>query len=397
MKIIKLVIHVIILLSINNVFAQRTLTEEEKYRILNNLDSLNTTKYLDAIDDAIRYRFYEAVIKLENNFWKSRTTSKPHFLYALKELKSTKAYEYAKKYLDSVNIYYEREGRDTTYIYSDKSFAIEILFDKRDFSYSNYVMNLMCCDENKYRIAIPLLTYIIKYDSINSQRALDLLINTALNSNIDRSRSSSIHYLEWILGENSIPILIESLKREINEGNKDRILFYYFYKKYKSLEINKALREQLPKETYKINKNWEARILLRRYGSPTDYYIVKEVMEKETNLEVKNTLQIELKDYRPPKPDSTETPLSMIDSLISYNNQCYNLGWIQYYWVRDINYYQLNNAKMMINMGYPISAEIILQAYENWINTVKGLGWINEDAYRFLYNFSVYLRERLRV
>ncbi|MGK9370137.1 hypothetical protein ACSSWA_14665, partial [Melioribacter sp. Ez-97] len=384
-----LIAVILIFIQFNDLFAQKALTEEEKNKILSNLDSLNSTKYLDAIDNAIRFRLYEAVTKLENNFWKSRTTSKPHFLYALRELHSIKAYDIAKKYLDSVNTYYKREGRDTTYIYEDKSFAIEILFDNRDFSYSNYVMNLMCCDERRYNTAIPLLTYIIRYDSINSQRALDLLINTALNEEIEDARFSAIFYLEWLKEKESIPILINIMEKEKDESIKDYVLVKYFYKKYKGPEINKALREQLPKEINKINKIWEARILLRRYGSPTDYNIVKETMEKETDSETKKSLQIELKAYRTPRPDSTETPQSMIDSLISYNNQCYELGWLSYEWVWNINKTQLENARLMLNTGYPSSTAIILQAYENWVNTAKGYGWINEDAYRFLYYYSV--------
>ncbi|AFN75615.1 hypothetical protein MROS_2385 [Melioribacter roseus P3M-2] len=395
MKIIKFIIGLIVVFTLNNIEAQKALTEEEKNKIITYLDSVNSTKCTDAIDAVAKYKIVEALPKVENNFWNSDLGDKPLFLYALRELHSTKAYDIAKKYLDSVNTYYEREGRDTTYIYEDKSFAIEILFDNRDFSYSEYVMNLMCCDERRYNTAIPLLTYIIRYDSINSQRALDLLINTALNEEIEDARFSAIFYLEWLKEKESIPILINIMEKEKDESIKDYVLVKYFYKKYKGPEINKALREQLPKEINKINKIWGARILLRRYGSPTDYNIVKETMEKETDSETKKSLQIELKDYRTPRPDSGETPQSMIDSLISYNNQCYELGWLSYEWVWNINKTQLENARLMLNTGYPSSTAIILQAYENWVNTAKGYGWINEDAYRFLYYYSVYLRERL--
>lgn len=45
---------------------KKRLQKKKKNKILSNLDSLNSNKYLDAIDNAIRFKLYEAVTKLEN-------------------------------------------------------------------------------------------------------------------------------------------------------------------------------------------------------------------------------------------------------------------------------------------------------------------------------------------
>jgi hypothetical protein len=84
-----------------------------------------------------------------------------------------------------------------------------------------------------------------------------------------------------------------------------------------------------------------------------------------------------------------------IDTLISYNNRAYSLGWMQYYWVRDNNYYQLNNAKTMINMNVPSSAVVILTAFESWLDTIKNLAYINDEGYGLLKYNSIFLREKL--
>lgn len=86
---------------------------------------------------------------------------------------------------------------------------------------------------------------------------------------------------------------------------------------------------------------------------------------------------------------------AFIDSMISYNNRAYSLGWMQYYWVRDNNYYQLNNAKTMINMNVPASAVVILTAFEGWLDTCMSLSYFNKETYGLLKYNSIYLREKL--
>ncbi|MEW6508428.1 MAG: hypothetical protein AB1432_11845 [Bacteroidota bacterium] len=86
---------------------------------------------------------------------------------------------------------------------------------------------------------------------------------------------------------------------------------------------------------------------------------------------------------------------AFIDSLISYNNRAYSLGWMQYYWVRDNNYYQLNNAKTMINMNVPSSAVVILAAFEGWLDTCMSQSYFNKETYGLLKYNSIYLREKL--
>lgn len=94
------------------------------------------------------------------------------------------------------------------------------------------------------------------------------------------------------------------------------------------------------------------------------------------------------------KPAQLDTK-KFIDSLISYNNKALTKGWIKYSWVKDNNYYQLNNAKTMINMNIPASAVIILTAFENWIDTAKSLDYLTDEGYGILKYNSIYLREKL--
>jgi hypothetical protein len=86
---------------------------------------------------------------------------------------------------------------------------------------------------------------------------------------------------------------------------------------------------------------------------------------------------------------------AFIDSMISYNNRAYSLGWMQYYWVRDNNYYQLNNAKTMINMNVAASAVVILAAFEGWLDTCMSQSYFNKETYGLLKYNSIYLREKL--
>ena len=101
----------------------QSISQEEKNRIIAELDSVHSFKCSDAIDLVIDYRLVEALPKIEANFWKVRFRTKPLFLLALREFNSPRAYEFAKGYLDSLKTY---QGIDTTDFYLDKSYAITI-------------------------------------------------------------------------------------------------------------------------------------------------------------------------------------------------------------------------------------------------------------------------------
>lgn len=94
------------------------------------------------------------------------------------------------------------------------------------------------------------------------------------------------------------------------------------------------------------------------------------------------------------KPAQLDSKI-FIDSLISFNNRAFTKEWIKYSWVKDNNYYQLNNAKTMINMNIPASAVVILTAFENWLDTSKSLDYLTDEGFGILKYNSIYLREIL--
>lgn len=397
----ELFVLLIIILSMSNLISSQTLTDEAKQKLLRRI---NEETYDSVIDSIREYKVVEAIPLLEQYFFRQKNGfNREYFLIALEELGSQNIKNLAKEYIDSIRIGKQKRnmyGVEFTGLLK----ALEILFRLEDYTFIELFFDYL----DKH-IKVPLQ---YRYNLWFSDYVPPLLELAKKEQYKEKVRP----YFEKIIKSGFDPLLIGKYVGKYQEIYNDTSLALVFdvaandtsrivrdyvvgrvLKKYRSKSVLEFYKERVDKESDDLTKEIMLWRIIKNYPSPENYNFVKQRYHT-FNEEIRKTLDnLGFLDYKPKYIDTTETPLTMIDSLISYNIQCYNLGWIKYYWVRDINYYQLNNARMMIQMGYPISAEIILQAYENWINTVKTLQWINDDAYRFLYYYSVYLRERLKV
>ncbi|MFZ6033409.1 MAG: hypothetical protein ACOYVE_08910 [Melioribacter sp.] len=389
-------IYVLFIVSLIQLKAQG-LSEQEKQEIINSLsivtdDSIGTDHYAPyAIERIIEDEIKEAEQAIIENIWKQDPYTQTRFLDALRLLGSDKAEELTLAFIDSVDHYPEDEYFTKLEL---KTLVLYILFQKSNFSHYQIVYDRLEEDwEEACGETVDLLYYIAKGMPSERERAKRELMKIAEKAGDYAFRIYALSFLDEIYGEEMIPFFIERFKND--ESSDVRFVIAKFrFSNYKNTEIKNALREQIYKEQEGIVRRRIADELITRYNSPEVSKFLKDYLP----LELDSNYQFLINDLlisKPPKPDSSETPQSMIDSLISYNNQCYELGWLSYEWVWNINKTQLENARLMLNTGYPSSTAIILQAYENWVNTAKGYGWINEDAYRFLYYYSVYLRERL--
>ncbi|MEJ5350956.1 MAG: hypothetical protein WHS65_05120 [Melioribacteraceae bacterium] len=381
-----------------NLLYSQTLSEEAKQKLLNRI---NEDTYDSVIDSIREYKVVEAIPLLEQYFFRQNSEyNRKYFLIALYELGSPNVKNIAKEYIDSIRIGKQKRNMYGVEI-SGAMKAFEILFQFSNYDYVGLYFDYLnkLSMEYPYNLwsvhFVPPLLELAKKEEYKER--VKPYFEKIIKSGFDPLKIGPyIEKYQEIYKDTNLTLVLDVAANDTSRIVRDYVIGRIL-KKYKNKQVLDFYKERVDKENYDLTKEVIIWRILRYYSSPENYNFIKNRYNTFSEEVKKTLINLGFLDYKPKKPDSTETPLTMIDSLISYNNQCYNLGWIQYYWVRDINYYQLNNAKMMIQMGYPASAEIILQAYENWINTVKSLAWINEDAYRFLYYYSVYLRERLKV
>jgi hypothetical protein len=397
MKNFKVVLFILTILSCSVTLSQ-SISQEEKNRIIADLDSVHSFKCSDAIDRVIDFRIVEALPKIEANFWKVRLRTKPLFLYALREFNSPRAYEFAKGYLDSLKTY---QGIDTTDIYIDKSYAITILFDNNDFSYSNYILSLLCCKESQYKTALSLLYYIINFDPVNSQRAMELLIGAAQNAESPAVRSSALFYYNFIKGKEALPLLINSYLNDKDASVRGRLLKPYLFKDYISPEIETALRTKIQQEDNPANRREAAFVLLRNYNNPINYKIVSELEKVEIDPFTKRFLKGNIIYYSARRPSKTLGVTSLIDSLFSYTDQIY-----VYNWLRDEEYKNnllenLQIARNFISTSDSLNCFKQIKSFQTSIQQVYSDSagsypkYVSKDAYKFLYYYPKYILERL--
>lgn len=397
MKKFTLILFLLIISSCWTNLAQ-SISQEEKNRIIADLDSLHSVKCLDALDNVVAFGMNEALPKIENNFWSAQLRMKPLFLYALRRLHSPRAYEFAKGYLDSLKTY---QVIDTTDFYLDKSYAITILFDNNDFSYSNYILSLLCCKDSQYKTALSLLYYIINFDTVNSQRALELLINTVQNAENPDVRSSALFYYHFIKGKEALPLLINSYLNDKDARVRGRLLKPYFFKEYSSPEIETALRTKIQQEDDPTNRREAAFILLRKYHNPINYKIISDLEKVEADPFTKRFFKGEIDYYFVRRPSKTLGTTSLIDSLFSYMNQIHAFSWMRDDGYKNQLLGKIQEAKNYLSSFDSVNCYKQIKSFQTSIQHVYSdtagnyPKYVSKDAYKFLYYYPQYILERL--
>ncbi|AFN75613.1 hypothetical protein MROS_2383 [Melioribacter roseus P3M-2] len=382
----------LIALFLCNLVHSQTLPEEAKEKLLSRI---NEDTYDSVIDSIREFNVVEAIPLLERYiFLQNDDFKRKCFLELLYELNSPNIIAIAKSYLDSARI-----GRVRTTKFSDNlsgsMAAFKILFKINDFSYIDDYFGYLNRMPQKGALYyyFPSLIELAKKEEYKERVKpyFEKIIKSGFNP---LKIGPYLEKYQEIYNDTNLA-LAKYVVRNDTSVIVRRYIIGRIMRKIKAPHIVEFYKERLDYETDFLAKAWMIWGILDDFPTPSNYLYIKnkfDTFNERVKIILRNGGYNKM-----PHPDSSETPQSMIDSLISYNNQCYELGWLSYEWVWNINKTQLENARLMLNTGYPSSTAIILQAYENWVNTAKGYGWINEDAYRFLYYYSVYLRERLKV
>jgi len=104
--------------------------------------------------------------------------------------------------------------------------------------------------------------------------------------------------------------------------------------------------------------------------------------------------------FEPPKPDKQEPVTSMLDTLLSYNQQCKTYNWLDEALATIVNdsvqiakNYLLNSDSVKCaNLISKLSKTLRFELKDSLNLTSR---FINRDGYNYLYYYSQYILDRL--
>jgi len=398
----RIVLFVIITLLFTTLrFAQNTYPQEDKDWLIASLDS--SFEQSGIIGNIIDHRVYEAVPKLEHNFWWRNCEDQILYLRALTVLGSDKSYEYTKAFLDSLDNSTSEKYNNCGYKLGTKVEAIYLLYKMNDFSRVDEVFELLDKDKANDRLlpySIQLLPYIYKNIPSHKERAKQELINAVRNSTDEYAIFSSTLDLTQAFGEEELDTMIELFKTLTVPQAKRAILQLYFTKVKDKFDLRGLLQETLPVETSSMLRLYYIKVMLRGFSTTADYKFVQDYLKNNPYDSLSTLINSELNRFisYPPKTVST---LTMLDTLTSYTKQCYGYEWLkdEAYKAELLN--KITNAKTKLNTGDSLGCRTEVASFQSSVNQVHqdSVGsypkYVSNEGYKFLYYYAKYILERL--
>jgi len=237
----------------------------------------------------------------------------------------------------------------------------------RDSLYTNEVRNIL---EPKARAQLKLID-IVKYSYIgNFDSSLYIGI---LNEHFENSHGKERYDTFFQLG-------IEDF-----DGQPERTIFAL------QNEDNDSLRaEYIPFPSSIIERDMYSKLYLE--PKFINSLLAQNIFS--TNSSTYEMKQLFINEFVPPEPDGPVTVETMLDTLISYTNQCYNYQWITSEGTYNSLTKKLENAKKDLAKGNEKPAKNKIEAFQNEV-IAQNEKHITAEGYKFLYYYSGYLIERL--
>ena len=398
-KVVFLILLNLVLLSVNCL--SQGITNEEKQRIIADLDSSDYMTRYWAIDAVGKYKIVEAVPKLESIFWQQEPQLQGYILKRLLSLNATNTYNLAKAFLDSIPNY---DYQSTMITPLDLQIvATHILFSYEDYSTVEYVFQIIERDKPKNQIdplAKSLLPQIIENVPDYEIQAKEELIYLVNNQNTRYSdRTLSLLYLSEVYGQEILPLIETSFTTDqdpIVRRSAFELLFLNNGPNLNQLLKDRLLSDPEPTIRYKL-----ASTLLDSFGTPSDYIFVTEYLQNEPNYTIKSVIQFEIDIFQPPLPDSTKSTNDLLNNLFNYVDS------VSFYtWLGDLQFKNdlqsiLQSAKTNLQNGDSLACREDIKAFQDSVDFVyadslnQDPRFVTIEGWKFLYWNAQYILDRL--
>ncbi len=372
----------------------------EQIQMLNNfLANGDESQVLFAVEKIQQNNLVEFVPQLTTNFWKYRPFTEFKILFTLQSLHYSGIYPLTLSYLDSLDHY---DYSDSVISSQElKSLTNMILFELNDYTKKENTFNYV--DEISpvlSKTEIYLLEKILMNVPSDSARVKEDLIKAASESPDELIRYIAISILHDHYGIQILPFAITRFKEETDYITRDLILTEILAH-YHNTDVHNLLREQSVIDTNAQVKSGIIEQLLNNYGTISDYKLAIYTKEQLTDEIFRPYLNVFLEYYKPIKPDSSISILTLKDTLTSYIDQCY-----AYSWLRDNNYLNDLSNKIISAKNYLMQSDSIdcakeIKSFQTSIRQVYSDSagsypkYVSSDGYKFLYYYSQYILDRL--
>ncbi|MDA3860087.1 MAG: hypothetical protein PF445_02580 [Melioribacteraceae bacterium] len=387
-------IYVLVLLLIvpliNN--AQDDYSENEKQFDLTELSKAESKWHNPSLYSVDENKVFEAIPIIENNFWNFDRHNQNLALKVLYRLNSENTSSFAYMLLDTLDANPRGGQAFSPIALHSKVNITEVLCQMGDFSTTEYVFDLLDISRGQEEYSTNHILYlIIKNYPPQEERARNELEYSVLNSS---DVLVTLMMLEDVYGAEMIPFFIKVFKESPESATRIIILNNYFEKYHNEIDLQGILREQLYADTTSSVRLRIAKVLLFGVGGTRNYNFVKNYIPNENDLTIKTLLEYKIESYHPDPFDSTTNTETMLDTLISYTNQCYNFEWIDNAGIYNSLSKKIENAKKDLVKGKLNSTKNKIEAFQNEV-AAQHEKHITNDGYKFLYYFSDYIIGRL--
>ncbi|MCB0732479.1 MAG: hypothetical protein KDC88_15760, partial [Ignavibacteriae bacterium] len=321
------------------------------------------------------------------------------YLKALKSINSLYTYNLTSAYLDSIDT--SPQIYTPAFLLEYKVRAIEILFSYNDYSYANLVFELLNRDKPKLNTtAFYLLDEIAEYSPTYEQNAKNELSLIVENNSLDLYRSRALTMLFKLYGDEVYDDAILMAEQDLEATNR-RIALTKIIIPLKKANLKTFLQTRLLNEVEETIRFTIAEKFIYLFRSPHDYYFLSEYADQESSDKNKRLVGAMLEFDFKILPDTIFSINTMIDTLLSYSNQCFSNDWLRDANFRDSLLTNLNNANNFLAVSDSVNCSNKLQAFQTSVNQVyqDSAGYypkyVSDEGYKFLFHYAQYIIDRL--
>ncbi len=372
-----------------SLYAQE-LSQEEKQRIIDSLDSNNNRENYNALLNVERYNIVEAIPKLELKAQNGDCTA--IYLRLLKKLGSPNVQNLAHTSIDSSDKCYD--PIETRYDCS------KILIELGDYSTAQYVLDFYNAKASKFFFDITLIPKIIDNRPDLIQQAKPIVFDYAQNF---RGSPFTRYLANAIIAEKypneAAQVLVNSFRNEPDDATRILSLWLLFVIDYPALpELMKERLNQEPVPSYRFII---ADSLLKEFGTIENYQFVSNYLSTEQDTVTRSLVEHRLDKFIPQKPDSTQTTPSLIEALIFIIDECYNYTWLGDLQFKDELQAILQSAKTNLQSGDSVSCAVKVKAFQDLVDFVykdslnTDPRFVSIEGWKFLYWNAQYILDRL--
>jgi len=277
-------------------------------------------------------------------------------------------------------------------------FAIEKLAAAGHYDYYDYLISSYDDVEGNNERIISTIGLYVK-DLIHKNQAksfLEDIIRNSTDAGLVYSASLSLAQFEH---DFVVTIIDEKFKNSTHKKRRDNYLDLFIFDPMGQpersmyvipLEYDEVIRSYYFPNFTQIGKGYTT----KRFLEPKFINFISNWKDSENSVIITKNIEWTLQHFRPLEPDTTLTFETMLDTLISYTNQCYEYAWITDEGIYNSLSNKLENAKNDLAKGNEKTAKNKIEAFQNEV-VAQNEKHIKEEGYKFLYYYSGYLIERL--